>query len=282
MILAIGELMYLMTFDVDKIPTPTSTIFSQNIATSIGNDAPIFSLLTASKNRNVSLFTNKISYKDSEQLLTKLNENNVCTKHIIQNSIETPRNICLREKTGQRTWILSNKVHFPKFETISINNYDLIYFDIYEELIALFIEFNKLFSKYQPNYYLNLSATSIIKKVKQLSLLKLRNIFAIQISMKEDIEIKELANFVSSKLNPKYLMITKNSKGAYLFHNTKAYYSNTISSSEAITSIGCGAAYSTSFINNAFKGLLPEEMNANAVVEATEFCNGKNNKIIRL
>lgn len=56
MIVAIGELVYLTMIDVDRYPLSTETVFIERITNTIGNDAPIFLIISSKLGVETKLF----------------------------------------------------------------------------------------------------------------------------------------------------------------------------------------------------------------------------------
>lgn len=273
MIIAIGELVYLTTIDIDRYPLSTETVFIERITNTIGNDAPIFSIISSMLGVETKLFSNKISKTDSNLLINLLHKYKVNTNFIEFNAEKTPRTICLREPNGKRTWLVNLNLNFPNFEKINIDFCEYIYFDIYDETLSHFLNFYELNKHHKIKYFLNLSSNSIEKKVQFLSEKGIKNIEVIQISIKKDIEIgKNLAKEISKKSISRLIILTLNSKGAIVYNSTGEYYNEPEKKGNLSTTVGCGSAYSAYFLFGLYKNLNLSELCEFAVNSASQYC----------
>lgn len=271
----IGELMWLITLDINSFPIPGETTFVTATQRGIGNDAAIVSILASQMGLKTQLRSNSISQSDGLSLLKILTTNKVDCSLISLTERRTPSNYFLREPSGMRTWLPEINVHLPDvFEQIPINA-QFVYIDLYEEAITTKLDILSKLIRGKYRVFVNLSASSIVNKL--LMLHNFKELEIVQISSNKSLdEACGFAKYVFKKLTVEVVIITLGKTGSVLC--TKKGVERwlvTKNDDSVLRTTGAGAAFSAGFIHALLKGHSYKEAHNIAGERSVQFCQSQ-------
>lgn len=279
---SIGEMMWLTTLNPAKFPRSgitTELISSSNM---IGNDATITALLASRIGLKVKFCTNASLDIDGTRLINILKKNKVSLDLSISKERQTPINFCILEKNGKRTWLPPSGNFFPTLPNKQFNAH-YIYLDFYEESASVRLNaLSKLVSQNQK-IFINLSDSSIDKKIDLIKRRHKGKLHIIQISASTNFtQAKKIAVSVMETLSPKGVIVTLGKKGSVLHtgNNISIIRLSSKQHKKIYRSMGAGSAFSAGFISGLVKGVSLEDSHLIASSYSIDFCARKDDPLI--
>ncbi|MBL8080302.1 MAG: carbohydrate kinase family protein [Anaerolineales bacterium] len=278
---SIGEMMWLTTLNLTTFPKPGSTTELINVYNMIGNDATITALMASRMGLKVKLCSNSVFDHDGNRLIEILRRNKVGLDLSISKEKHTPINFCLSEQSGRRTWLPPLGDFFPTLPHKRIDA-NCFYLDFYEEsLEARLNVLSRLISQNQK-IYLNLSDSSVDRKVRFLQKNNKEKLHIIQTSSQADLtQAKKIAKNIMKLLSPKGVIVTIGEKGSVLC--TKKGISiieiNIGRHKKNRRNMGAGASFSAGFISGIASGASLEDSHAIASEHSVDFCLRKDDPL---
>jgi len=268
----IGDLMWLITLDINSFPIPGETTFVTATQKGVGNDAAIVSILASQMGLKTQLRSNAISRSDGHPLLKLLITNKVDCSLISLTESHTPRNYFLREPTGMRTWLPEINVHLPDVFSQPPINAQFVYIDLYEEAIATRLDILSKLIRGKYRVFVNLSASSNANKLLMLESFKELEIVQTSANMSLD-EAYVFAKYAFNKLTVEVFIITLGKTGSVIC-TKKGVERWLVNRKDArvLRTTGAGAAFSAGFIHALVKGHSYKEAHNIAGEKSLQFC----------
>lgn len=270
----VGDLHWLIML---SIPSKQGTR-AKSIERLLGNDAAIVSLLASRLGLRSSLLaTNAIATTDGQPLIDLLKKEGVDVSRIETGGVVTPTTfLILREDVDERIF-LADDYAFCNLSSRPLPTSRFAYIDFYEGNTEERLRLIQNWSQTNVRCLINLSASSLEEKVRQLT--RIPSLDMLQIGGQWDVEESRMQGKRIRKMcNARAVVITLGGLGAVLIEQDNDSYipAEVI---QPLRTVGAGASFAAGFLSGLAQGVTYKDAAILASKHAALFCTLASNPL---
>lgn len=276
---AVGDLKWLLILSVPRFPPSGEMTPVTGMTRQMGNDAAIVSLQAARLGMRSRLVpTNALARPDGQPLIDLLQRDGVDISTLNTEGMTTPITFCLSQAiTDERTWLVEDCAFQYNSMLDQPPDFPFAYLDLYEEYLAERLALLRRWSEAHVRCLVNLSASRLEEKVRQLAQLPFLDTIQMRGSGSLD-DARSLGRAALQSCKARAVVVTLGADGVILLDQRHEYFI-AAERIQPVRTIGAGASFAAGFLSALREGAIYQDAAAFASRHAARFCTASENPV---